>query len=106
MAREKIDYKQVVVKQKQAALDVVPMFILLGSIVGAAFLGSFSGIGLYALEQAQGGWDNSELMSQATILSAVVGAIIGIMGVLFASMFKDLLKNEYEKEFKIKLSGK
>ena len=105
MVEEKIDYKRVVVKQKQAALDVVPMCVLLGSIVGGAFLGSFSGIGLYAIEQAQGGWDSSELMTQATTLAAVIGSVTGILGVLFASMFKDLLKTEYEKEFKIKLSN-
>ena len=93
-----------VTRQKQAALDVFPLFILVGGIAGGAIIGGFAGIGIYAYLQAQGIYDMSDLLFQATTIAGVIGGFIGVTAVLFASMLKDLMRKEYEKEFGIKLN--
>jgi hypothetical protein len=98
------DYKCMVIRQKQAALDTVPLFILIGGVAGGAVLSGFAGIGIYAYLQAWGGYNLSELLFQATSIAGVIGGIFGVISVFFASMFKDQLRKDYEKEFDIKLS--
>lgn len=103
-APDEKDYKQMVIRQKQGALDMVPLFVLMGGMAVGAAVGAFAGLGIFATLQEEGRYTLSSLILQATSLSAAVGAFAGIAACLFASMLKDAMKKDYEKEFKIKLN--